>query len=377
MKEIKQPPDNPLYKPKILNTTYTQWLAFILLAMGISLSSGASTETDGEQHPHKSTTNYSAPEKPITGWAVSFDNDVLVPVSRDQDYTYGSSLTVSGSATSDYLLSLDGPLTKINQFLGINQTPSHHSAEFGLYGFTPEDKTSAEVLNDDRPFASIVYWSNTQEIATASPNTIWRSTLTLGVLGLDLVGNLQNTVHEAIDSDRANGWRHQVSDGGELTVHYSAARQHLWDVGNPNIELKTTTQTSLGYITEMSWGTSLRIGRISSRWQSYNPELTSYGEHTNQTTHESSAPEHYFSMGAAVKFRAYNAFLQGQFRHSPVTYDYSELNHTIVELWAGYTYAFKNGYQISYLLRGHSSEIKQGDGNRAVMWGGLTLSKKY
>lgn len=319
-------------------------------------------------------------EKGVSGWAVSFDNDILVPASRDQDYTYGSSLTVSGLETTEYLFSLNSPLSWINRQIGVineDDTPTTHSVEFGLYGFTPEDKSSASPLADDRPYASIIYLSNTQELPTKSENVVWRSTLTVGILGLDIVGDVQNEVHEFVGSDLANGWAHQISDGGEITARYSIAKQRRWDVSNPNIELKTTSQASVGYITELSWGANVRIGRIHSRWQSYNPELVSYGERTNQSIEKGYISESYFLFGAAIKARAHNAFLQGQFSDNEVEYGYADLNHAIFELWAGYTQSFRGGYQVSYLLRGHSSEVKNGNGDRNVLWGGLTLSKKY
>ena len=79
-------------------------------------------------------------EKALAGWAVSMDNDILVPSSRDQDYTYGSSLTVAGSSMRNAPLSLHRPLDWLNRQLGIsakNKTPVSHSVEVGLYGFTP------------------------------------------------------------------------------------------------------------------------------------------------------------------------------------------------------------------------------------------------
>ena len=319
-------------------------------------------------------------EKALSGWAVSIDNDILVPSSRDQDYTYGSSISVAGKSTRDYFLSLDRPLSWLNQSIGIsakNRTPTSHGYEVGLYGFTPEDTSGTSRSNDDRPYASIVYWSSSQELATASPNRIWRSTLTVGIMGLDIVGDLQNEVHRITDSDRANGWDKQISDGGELTARYSIAKQIRWDLNNPNIELKTSTQASLGYLTEVSWGASLRMGKIASRWQSYNPELTAYGEQSNQSVDDQLVVERYFLLGAAIKARSYNAFLQGQFRDNDFDYSASELNHAIFEAWAGYSHSFRQGYRVSYLLRAHSSEVKRGRGDRNLIWGGLTLSKAY
>lgn len=38
--------------------------------------------------------------------------------------------------------------------------------------------------------------------------------MTVGVLGLDVFKSGQNAVHKVVGSDRANGWDHQVSNGG-------------------------------------------------------------------------------------------------------------------------------------------------------------------
>lgn len=316
----------------------------------------------------------------IDGWALSFDNDVLVPSSRDQDYTYGVSVTISGDVTRDYAVSLDAPLSWLNQRLIPGNgmvTPSNHAIEFGVYGFTPEDITIAEANPSDRPYAGIVYTSAIQELITPNPDVAWRTSLTFGILGLDIVGDLQNDVHKAIGSEEAKGWEHQISDGGEPTARYSIARQRLWHSPVPYLEIKTTAQTSVGYLTEASYGVSLRLGRIASRWQSFNPELTTYGEQANQVVDEQYRSESYWMMGAAVKARFYNAFLQGQFRNSEVEYNRDELNTGILEAWAGYSHSFNSGFRLTYLLRGHTSELRRGDGDRNVVWGGLTLSYKF
>ena len=140
------------------------------------------------------------------------------------------------------------------------------------------------------------------------------------------------------------------------------------------LEVKSTVQGSVGYITEASWSLSSRAGNIITPWVSFNPELTSYGENSipNASTKVS---EHYAWAGMALKLRAYNAFLQGQFKDSAVTYRSNEINHAIVEAWVGYTIGLDNGYSISYSIRGHTSELKQGNADRSVVWGGILLSK--
>lgn len=319
------------------------------------------------------------PTKPSSSWAFAFDNDVLVPGHRDQDYTYGLNFTQTGKSASTASITLNKPLVAIDNWIGFGRstlsTQETFSREIGAFGFTPEDITVSEPNPNDRPYASLVYLSSSREQVDLVDNVAWKSTLTVGALGLGVVGELQNLAHEITSGKTAQGWDNQISDGGELTGRYVIARQKYFDSFSENVEVKSTVQASVGYLTEASWSLSMRTGRIHSPWASFNPELASYGEKSSYSSNAKPVSERYFWAGVAVKARAYNAFLQGQFRDSVVTYEHSQLNPLLVEAWAGYTFAFKQGYRISYVLRGHSSEIKEGAGDRNLLWGGIIIAR--
>lgn len=318
------------------------------------------------------------PKAARSSWALAIDNDILAPGHRDRDYTYGLNFTYSGAGARDADLSLREPLSAIDRLLGIENEPSTrdgYSLEFGFFGFTPATLTDAAPDYNDRPYASLVYFSSSHEQIDLAENLAWKTTLTLGALGTGLVGELQNITHEQLGGKPARGWNNQISEGGELTGRYVIARQHLLEGLSETMEVKSTLQASVGYLTEASWSLSMRSGKLFSPWSSFNPELISYGEKSTYTSTATPTTEHYFWAGITLKLRAYNAFLQGQFRNSEVTYGRDELHPLVLEGWAGYTYAFKQGYRFSYVLRGQTSEIKQGDGDRNVLWGGLILSK--
>jgi hypothetical protein len=319
------------------------------------------------------------PTKPTSSWAFAFDNDLLVPGHRDQDYTYGLNFTQTGESARAASFSLNKSLVVIDDLIGFNHsslsTQETFSREIGAFGFTPEDITVSEVNPNDRPYASLVYLSSSREQVDLVDNVAWKSTLTIGALGMNLVGELQNIAHQGTNGKTAQGWNNQISDGGELTGRYVIARQKYFDTFSENVEVKSTVQASIGYLTEASWSLSMRTGRIHSPWSSFNPELASYGEKSSYSSNAKSVSERYFWAGVAVKARAYNAFLQGQFRDSAVTYEHHQLNPVLVEAWAGYTFAFKQGYRISYVLRGHSSEIEEGAGDRNLLWGGIIIAR--
>ncbi len=312
-------------------------------------------------------------------WALAFDNDIFIPGGRDQDYTYGLNFTQSGTSASNALFSLHTPLVTIDSLLGNTHgtiaTNETFSREVGIFGFTPEDISISIANPSDRPYASLIYLSNSREQVDLVNNVAWKSTLTIGALGLAIAGELQDLVHEVTDSAKPQGWQNQISDGGELTGRYAIARQRYFDAAIGGTEIKTTVQASVGYLTEASWSLSLRKGAVHSPWSSFNPELASYGEKSSYSSEAKLIDEHYFWAGLAIKARAYNAFLEGQFRNSTVSYDRHQLRPLLVEAWAGYTLAFKHGYRISYVLRGHSSEIKEGAGDRNLLWGGIILAR--
>jgi hypothetical protein len=355
-------------------------LSFSLLATAVFLP-GVSVASVGQDTVDTVNPDNKPPKTAAkSSWTISHDNDIFVPGGRDQDYTYGINMTFAGKGAKDHWVSLHQPLDWIDKSIGLDsrfgQGVETRKIEYGLFGFTPEDITQKEAIQDDRPYASLVYVASSSEHYDRSSQVSWQSTLTFGVLGLSIVGDIQDSVHAAKGVDIPMGWNHQISNGGELTARYSVSRQSLLFKSGSGFELKNTYQGSVGYITEASWSLSARAGKIHTPWTSFNPELTSYGEKSTPAA-TGKVSEHYVWAGISLKARLYNVFLQGQFRDSAVTYDSDEINHGIVEAWVGYTVSLFSGYSFTYSIRGHTSELKQGQGNRNVVWGGVKLTKTF
>ena len=49
----------------------------------------------------------------------------------------------------------------------------------------------------------------------------------------------------------------------------------------------------------------------------------------------------------------------------------------IVEAWLGYTQSFASGWRLSYVLRGHTSEVREGAADRNLLWGGLIIARTF
>lgn len=312
-------------------------------------------------------------------WALSIDNDAFAPRATDYDYTAGAAFTYSGRPNFSYWQSFDNLLKKIDRAIALvpdlqSDSDVAHSIEFGLYGFTPENIELNHVQENDRPFSSLMYLSAGRTYLMHNGNA-WSSTLTVGALGLDTLKAVQNRVHKIIGSVKAEGWGNQISKGGELTMRYQTAYHHYWDSNTLNSRFKTSYFGSLGYLTEAGIALSTRQGRISSPDYRFNPELIAYGERVHDAGgHSYRDSENYYWGGFALKLRAYNVFLQGQFRDSKHTLSSGELKPVIAEAWLGYTYSFGREIKLSYVVRAQTSEIRTGNGDRSLVWGGIILS---
>ena len=84
-----------------------------------------------------------------------------------------------------------------------------------------------------------------------------------------------------------------------------------------------------------------------------------------------------FEGGLAVRARVYDAFLQGQARHSDVTFSSSELNHLLLEAWFGLSTELKGGLAISYSVRWQSPEIAERDRLAELRWGTLSFARAF
>ena len=227
-----------------------------------------------------------------------------------------------------------------------------------------------------RPFANLVFVSAGQMRALEDSSRARFSSFTFGVLGLKAAEAVMRSMHEAVGDEMPLGWEHQISAGGEPTLRYMQA--HQWLLGDQKNrasarpELKFTASGSLGYLTEGTVALSSRWGRIQSPWWSFAPELGDYtaAPVAPVTRFSSYNPSEIFMFaGVRVKARAYNALLQGQFRHAS-----DDLAHLHGEAWMGLATTWSD-LRITYALHYSSTEIMQEPGKRSLIWAGINFEK--
>ncbi len=331
-----------------------------------------------------------SPAEPTgVGAGIVLDEHLLTDGPRDQDYNGGGELTFSGARGGSIGRALDRVLGSIDQSLCPSDRFSApgwqagHAFAVGLLIFTPDDLAAHEVVIGDRPYASLFFLSAGRRYFSSDADVAYNSSLTLGMMGLAAARSVQDALHSLTGSEQPEGWSHQISAGGEPTLRYGMARQALlgeYGQGASHGDSKWTVAGSVGTVTEASLAFNARWGRIESPWWAFTPEQTMYVQETQPVAPPlglDAAPEVFAFAGARAKLRAYNAFLQGQFRHSDLTYSEGDVNKLLAEAWAGIEWRTSSGWALQYLARWESRELRGGAGSRSFTWGSIEISKAF
>lgn len=337
--------------------------------------------SSSEQNPEQERYN--------TGWSIYLDNDLVSYGNQDDRYTGGLAVSLSGRRAVEYPFSLDPILGILNDVTGYSSLAgdgafTRHSIEIGGTAFTPENVEASEPLPDQHPYSSLLFVNNSRKTVNRDRGLAYFSTFSIGVLGLDAVGEVQNAIHDLTGSDPANGWDNQISDGGEPTAFYSLVRQDLLDShrsGPVDYDLRSMFGGSVGTVTQVGAGLDVRVGRISSSPWRFN---ANYEEFINLGMPISEDEEHgkeqlndFFGWASVqARVRGYNAALEGQFRDSPVTFDRGELRTVLGTAAAGITWEVQHRSRITFSLRGRTSEIRDSD-EFFPMWGAVIFSRSY
>lgn len=343
----------------------------LTLADGIGLNVHAS-----DDEPHNS------------GWSLQIDNDLLASGDRDQDYTGGFIVTLSGRRAAEYPYTPERLRSRLDRLIGIERMigarphRTLHALEWGAALFTPVDIESPVVNTEDRPYASLFFLNSTEQHILPSRKLSIKSGLTLGVLGLPLAETIQREIHGAIGNSQPRGWRHQISSGGEFTAKYSvgfqrAIYQRAYNNGLAQ-ELNWTGKVDLGFTTGAGVGFNWRFGRINTPWWSFNPHQADYvnfGANIAPTRRAGlRVREHYLYAGANLNYNAYNAFVEGQFAASDFTVDRRDIVPATAELWLGTSYEMHSKLRVDIFVRARSRELKLAD-SVPLAWGGVVFSK--
>jgi hypothetical protein len=383
-------------------------IAGVLLIGGLTLTSavrGADTpsELESASTPYSAVSDQQSTEAinrslpslivdPMTfdepydaGWQLYVDNDLFTGSDIDRDYTGGIALAFSGRRARQWWFSIDSWLDRIDTLTGMQRLQfaedgfSRHTFELGFVMFTPEDITITTAQPADHPYANLVFVANSQQATFPDRRLILQSALTLGLIGTRAGPEIQNLIHSATDSEPAQGWNNQLSEGGELTGRYSVMAQKnlIQSYNRFSYEISSALEGNIGFSTDIAASVAARFGQLRSPWWSFVPHQSDYinlGQAITSRIDTRIMPAEFFGWaGAKAKLSAYNGLLQGQFRDSSVRFDYDELEHDVYETWLGITKTWRSGFGLSYFVRQRTGEIK-GPDSRDPRWSGFIVS---
>ena len=172
-----------------------------------------------------------------SGFAIITDNDVFAEPNRDKDYTFAGAVSYWGEDADDYWFTPAPVLKGIDWLAGVEDVNVANSLTLGLEAFTPEDVELTTPILDDRPYASLLFVGSSRSYANELTKIAVHTELRIGALGTNVANVFQDKLHniDFIRGDRVNGYRNQISDGGELTFKYHYSKQAmLLDSGSPS-----------------------------------------------------------------------------------------------------------------------------------------------
>ena len=336
----------------------------------------------------------------FTGRDVFLDNDVLLlnkVRNEDRNYTMGISYQSRGrwiverglSRPLEWMNSLPG-LSSLRPDLG-NQSFTGHAFEVGVAAFTPDRLELFEPIPDDRPYASLLFFDIGDQTVSQNGRHAFSTELSLGVLGLDIAKGFQRWLHHQLqdfpgDTPRTpEGWSNQISDGGEPTFRYTARWQEALACKKFG-DAQWIAETNLGYHTNLGSGVAVRLGKTASPWwglkampisqSGFRSSAVVVNRENECLPREIGRFEFYGWGGAMARLWAYNALLQGQFRHSEVTVDSDNLKRLVYDYEFGVTAGVRAGRGWHHLTAAYARRSPEFGGplRRYHSWSGIYYS---
>lgn len=240
--------------------------------------------------------------------------------------------------------------------------------------FTPEylgnlhDPVSEFKRENDRPFASLNVISASLGLQDGAGNKLITVGINVGAIGLNVSKAVQTTIHRdhwfGNTADIPYGWEGQISNGGEPTLLVTGKKDWLLigkrsgsDVGL--FQLSTNAELRLGYYVSTGLGLNARFGLLDKKNWAVN--TLPMANLTGLTSTNKNLVEVYLLAGVKGNGWLYNALLMEQFRDSPYTISFKQLNKATLDWNLGFGTKIptcgKKAIRLSAMAVGRSPEF--------------------
>ena len=241
--------------------------------------------------------------------------------------------------------------------------------------FTPEylgnlhDPESEFKRKNDRPFANLNVIGTSIGFLDNSGNELLTVGINIGAIGLNVSKAVQTTIHRdhwfGNTADIPYGWEGQISKGGEPTLLLTGKKDWLLigksggnDVGF--FQLSTNAEVRLGYYISTGLGFNARLGFLDKENWAMNT-LPMANATKKFTRLNKNLGELYLMAGVKGNGWLYNALLMGQFRDSPYTLSFKQLNKATLDWNLGFGTKIpvceKKAIKLSAMAVGRSPEF--------------------
>lgn len=163
----------------------------------------------------------------LRGGTLRLENDLFA--GTDQNYTNGVSATLVSKdrrpgMSRDCLPGLLRAQARVIDALNPGfwagdpaTTRENVAVKFGQSMYTPEDYMRSNLIENDRPYAGLLYvgssWNRRRFLPTPGREVLDTREVTFGVIGpLSLAEQSQDFVHELIGEETFQGWHHQLEN---------------------------------------------------------------------------------------------------------------------------------------------------------------------
>lgn len=303
---------------------------------------------------------------------INLDNDKFsgLALDEDRDYTNGIAFTLNMNKLNS------SPFHKMNTAILSYVWKRFHprrseevrplvplAAGLSLWGltYTPCNIATTNVVYDDRPYAGVQLLDTRIRLFDEKLNRVHSLGIAYGTLATPVAEWAQRIVHTYGNiRPLPEGWSNQISDPWEPTLLVNYQRDRIWQSAKDttNIafaDLRETISIDLGYRVVASFGYT---GRIGAKW----------GEKD---------PSNFFIYARLRAFYvAYDATLQGQFRPSVHTLEFSDIKQLRGEfaIGVGTQWDFgKSSLMMGYGFYGMTPEAQYPNHIRNHNWGSFVL----
>ena len=240
-----------------------------------------------------------------------------VAFNEDRNYTMGMIIGYFGMTANSNYWGVPLLRKQVDRFLGFDcwhcENDAISRASMFILGnaFTPLDIERTDVVEGDRPYASLLLLGSSFTSADDDAGLSITTELGIGALGLNHGKVFQSTIHREhwLGSTRPVplGWHNQISNGGEPTFLYRVNFRKRFFEQNWNSEkypaqhrfqLIGTGEGMVGYYNNVAAGVEARVGYFSNPfWDMVSGVGT--GMNQNPSTQVRQAPVEFFLFGGS------------------------------------------------------------------------------